>query len=496
MINPINLLKTNLIIIVFFKVSVLFGEIDTTLHNPIQDYAVAMLNFSTLQHAPFSFYVKDLKTKQNIADVNSKLSIPAASTMKLVTTATAIKILGANYKFTTKIAYSGYIDTTTQTLFGDLYIVGGGDPTLGSKYYNKEGNERDFLKTWADTICKMGIQHINGSVIGDASIYAYQGVPGGWVWSDLGNYYGAGPSGLTIFDNMIKLHFNTGDSIGGATTLTCVEPYIPNFHIRNLVTAAKSRRDNAYVYGAPFSNYWAVRGSLPVNNEDFVVKASLPDPEYVFALELDYALNQAGIRTKYKPKGYQQLLFDSTFNKPTLHDIYTHYSPSLTSIINWTNERSVNLFAEHLLCQLSVVRNGYGSTYNGALIAQAYWTAILGKDNGLFMTDGSGLSRSNAVSAEFLVSLLDYMKNSNTLKNSLAIAGEKGTMASIGRGTAAQGRVIGKSGSMTRMKAYTGYVHTKSGKELAFAMVINNYSCATSKVKKYFEKLMVKMAEY
>ncbi len=488
---------TNLLLILsFLGLPNSFGQVDTTLHNPIQNYAVSMLNFSTLKHAPFSFYVKDLNSKKVIADVNSQMSIPAASTMKLVTTSSAIQILGTRYRFTTKLAYSGQIDTATQTLNGDLYIIGGGDPTLGSKYYNKKGHERDFLKKWVDTLCAMGIQEINGRVIGDASLYAYQGVPGGWVWSDLGNYYGSGPSGLTIFDNTIKLHFNTGDSLGGKTTLTCLEPYIPNFQIRNTVKAAKSRKDNAYVYGAPFSNYWSVRGSLPVNKDDFVVKASMPDPEYVFALELDYELNQAGIKTTYQPKGYQQLLYDTIFTKPELTEIYKHYSPSLTSIINWTNQRSVNLFAEHLLCQLSVKRSGYGSTYNGALIAQDYWKAKLGSNNGLFMTDGSGLSRSNAISASFLVSLLDYMKNSKTLKNSLAIAGKRGTMASIGRGTSAQGRVIGKSGTMTRMKAYTGYVNTKTGKKLGYAMIINNYSCSTSKVKKYFQNLMVKMAVY
>jgi D-alanyl-D-alanine carboxypeptidase/D-alanyl-D-alanine-endopeptidase (penicillin-binding protein 4) len=491
-------LSTNktLLIFCFLRLSISYAQIDTTIHNPIQDYAVSMLSFSTLKHAPFSFYVKDLSSKKVIADVNSQMSIPAASTMKLVTTSTAIKILGTKYRFTTKLAYSGAIDTATQTLNGDLYIIGGGDPTLGSKYYNKSGHERDFLKKWADTLCAMGIQEINGRVIGDASIYAYQGVPGGWVWSDLGNYYGAGPSGLTIFDNMIKLHFNTGDSIGGQTSLTCIKPFIPNFQLRNTVKSTKSKKDNAYVYGAPFSNFWTVRGSIPFNNDDFVVKASMPDPEYICAIELDYELNQAGIKTKYQPKGYQQLLFDSTFVKPQLNVIYKHYSPSLTSIINLTNQRSVNLFAEHLLCQLAVKRNGYGSTYGGTLIVQAYWKAKLGVNNGLFMTDGSGLSRSNAVSADFLVSLLDYMKNSKTLKNSLAIAGKKGTMASIGRGTSAQGRVIGKSGTMTRMKAYTGYVNTKTGKKLGYAMIINNYSCYTSKVKKYFEKLMIKMADY
>ena len=189
------------------------------------------------------------------------------------------------------------------------------------------------------------------------------------------------------------------------------------------------------------------------------------------------------------------LILDTNYTKPLQKTIHTHYSPSLTSIINWTNERSVNLFAEHLLCQISVKRNGYGSTYNGTLITQAYWKSKFDA-SGLFMTDGSGLSRSNAVNSKFFIELLSYMKSSKLLKNSLAIAGKKGTMASIGRNTSASGRVIGKSGTMTRMKAYTGYVTTKTGKHLAYAMIINNYNCRTADVKKYFQALMIKMAEY
>ena len=464
-------------------------------NNAIQKYADGILDYDALKHAPFSFYVKNLDDDKTVADVNGDMSIPAASTMKLVTTATAIKVLGTKYRFTTDIAYSGYIDSLTQTLHGDLYIIGGGDPTLGSKYYNKNGHERDFLSQWADTIYNSGIHQIEGRVIADASIYNYQGVPAGWVWGDLGNYYGAGPSGLTVFDNMLKLHFKTGENIGDPSELICIEPYLPNFTMYNTVTSAKSRRDNAYVYGAPYSDFWFVKGSLHQNEEDFTVKASLPDPEFVVAYEMDYALEQAGIKVKHYPTTNRILLTDTTYIKPQQHAIYKHYSPSLTSIINWTNERSVNLFAEHLLCQISVKRNGYGSTYNGALIAQSYWKNKIGA-SALFMTDGSGLSRSNAVSAKFFCDLLNYMKTSSTLKNSLAIAGKKGTMASIGRNTSASGRVIGKSGTMTRMKAYTGYVTTKTGKNLAYAMIINNYNCSTSTVKKYFQNLMVKMAEY
>lgn len=460
----------------------------------IQTYADQIITFEGLQHAPFSFYVKDLDNGTIVADLNGDMSLPAASTMKLVTTATAIKILGTKHRFTTKIAYTGTIDSTTKTLNGDLVIIGGGDPTLGSKYYTKEGEEDDFLISWADSLRSLGIEHINGKVIADGSAYRYQGVPSGWQWADLGNYYGAGPNGLTIYDNILKLFFQTS-AIGELTKIACTEPYIPGLHISNSVTAAKSRRDNAYVFGAPYSFDWFVTGSLPANKEAFMVKASNPDPELTMAHVFNSVLQHHGISVRYYPETERNLLKDSTYTSKKRTTLFTHYSPSLTSIINLTNLYSVNLLAEHLLCEISNKRNGYGSTYNGALIAKAYWGKKFNTNN-LIMTDGSGLSRSNAASAKFFVDLLNAMKGSSTFKKSLAVAGKKGTMSSIGRGTSAQGRVTGKSGTMSKMKAYTGYVKTKTGKNLAYAMIINNYSCSTSKVKSYFQNLMVKMAEY
>ncbi len=463
--------------------------------NPIQQYAESMTGFKDLTNAAFAFCVKDLGSGEIIADINKSMSIPAASTMKLVTTSCAIQILGTSYRFKTSIGYSGVLNDSTGVLDGDLYIIGGGDPTLGSKYYNKEGNEKDFLYEWADTIKKMGIKQINGRIIADASLYKYQGVPSGWVWGDMGNYYGAGPSGLTIYDNMLKITFKTGEKKGDPTEIICMEPYIPLFQLLNTVSSDDSSRDNAYVFGAPYSNDWFVSGSIPKNKEEFTVKASIPDPEYVFAIEFASVLAENGIQFNYAPTTYRKLTNNSNFIKPEINVIYTHSSPSLTSIINWTNERSVNLFAEHLLTQISVHRSGYGSTYNGSLICEAYWKTKIGSQ-GLFMTDGSGLSRSNAVSPMFFVEMLNIMKSSSTFKSSLAICGKKGTMASLCKGTVAEGRVSGKSGTMTRMKAYTGYVDTKNGKKLAYAMVLNNYNCSTSQATKYFENLMIKMANY
>lgn len=266
--------------------------------------------------------------------------------------------------------------------------------------------------------------------------------------------------------------------------------------MRNYVSSADSKKDNAYVYGAPYSSDWFVRGSIPKNKDDFEVKASIPDPELVMALEVDYALEQNGIDVMYAPLTRRELSREQVFEAPELKEIYSHKSPYLGTIINVTNRNSINLFAEHILCQISVKSSGYGSTYNGAQICWKYWNNKVGA-SGLNMTDGSGLSRSNSISAKFLVDMLKYMHKQKTgkkLKESMALAGKRGTMSGMCRGTTAQGRVYGKSGTMTRVKSYAGYVDSKSGKKIAYAMIINNHSCSNTQVRKYFEQIMVALS--
>ena len=468
-----------------------------TPNTTVQKLAEELMLKADLDQAAFSFYVKDMTTGAVIADYNGQMCIPSASTMKLVTTATATQFLGRGYRFKTQLMYAGVLDTLTGILNGDLYIIGGGDPTLGSKYFTKEDHERDFLAEWVAAISTAGIKTIQGRVIADASKYNYDGVPAGWVWGDLGNYYGAGPSGLTIFDNMCRIEFKTGNNAGDSTAIICINPYIPGLTVQNEVKSADSKSDNAFVFGAPYSLDWFVQGSIPKNEENFEVKASIPDPEYLTAIEVNYALCQAGISIQYGPTTFRELNKHIPFKKPALTLIHEHSSPSLATIMDIVNQQSINLFAEHILCEISYKKSGYGSTYNGAQYCMSYWKSKIG--NGLYMTDGSGLSRSNAVSAKFLVNLLTFMNGTDSgekFKESLALAGKRGTMSSMCKGTTAAGRVFGKSGTMNRIKSYAGYVESTSGKKLAYAIIFNNHDCSTAQIKKYCESIMVKMASY
>lgn len=484
------MLRSLIIVLIFSQVS--FGQ--NTLETAIQTFSQGQ----GLEHASISFKVIDLDEGKSIASLNSERTLATASTAKLFSTATALDILGPDYRAKTRLYIDGSIDTSG-TLRGNIWIRGGGDPSLGSKYFTEEGRELEFMEIWTDSIRKLGIIKIEGSIIADASEFGYEGAPSGWNWIDLGNYYGAGPSGLSIYDNLVRYTFNCPASVGRSTTVKSIEPYVPNLTFHNYVKTSERKGDNAYLYGGPYSTDRFGTGTLPAGASSFVVKGSLPDPEFQFAYEFDRILKKNGIQVLSEPKSARQMdihSLDSDYVSRQL--IHTHHGEPLIKIIEQTNMRSVNLFAEHMLNLIAIEEGRNGSTTEGLQILENHWKRRF-NTQGLHVADGSGLSRTNAISADHFVELLKYMSDSkyhDKFVGSLPIAGVSGTLRNVCRGQTAQKRLIAKSGTMSRIKSYSGYINTSSGKKLAFALIVNNYDCSSSILKRRMEILFNKMAAY
>jgi len=455
-----------------------FAQAQNAAQNTIEKFAAS----SYLKNASISFQVIDLSSGMTVASYNSETVLPTASTAKLFSTATALEILGEDYRPKTRIYTDGEIDSTG-TLKGDLWIRGGGDPTLGSKYYTSKEHHRDFLFAWADSLKKKGIQRIEGRIIADASEFGYGGAPDGWNWVDMGNYYGAGASGLTIFDNLVEYTFQVPNKIGAQSKLTSLSPSVPDLVVHNYVKAKSGGGDNAYIYGAPYSLDRFVTGTLPAGSSAFVVKGSLPDPEYQFAYELEKVLREAGIEVTEELGTARKLEIKSgnwSYSKRTL--LFTHTGATIGSIIDKTNERSINLFAEHLVNLVGYETNGDGSTESGLRVLENYWSKKW-STNGMHVNDGSGLSRTNAISASNFTDLLKAMhtsQNGKRFEQSLPVAGINGTMRNICKNQAGHGKIAAKSGSMTRIRSYAGYVNATSGKKYAFALIVNNQTCSNA----------------
>ncbi|MCO4815400.1 MAG: D-alanyl-D-alanine carboxypeptidase/D-alanyl-D-alanine-endopeptidase [Flavobacteriales bacterium] len=475
------------ILFIFCVVNLNFGQIN------IQNELDKFINDPNLTHASISVNVIDLETNISISSKNPELRLATASTAKLFSSATALEILGDDFRAKTRMYYDGEIDSNG-ILHGNIWIRGGGDPSFGSKYFPKE---KPIFEDWVNAIHEIGIKKINGAVIGDASEFDYNGAPDGWSWSDLGNYYGAGASGLTIHDNLIELHFKTSSKVGETSIITKIEPEVEGLEIKNYVLSSQKRGDNSYIYGAPYSMDRFVTGTLPISNSDFIVKGSLPDPELQFSQELLTAINEKSIEVT---KGHKSLRtinkndYKNDYSKMSL--IHTHKGERLIDILRITNHKSINLYAEHMLYLISHQKLNYGSIEGGLKLIHQKWSKEKGFQ-GLKVKDGSGLSRTNAISAENYTKLLYWMnksKNADFFFSTLPIAGESGTLKSLCKGQSGQGRIFAKSGTMSGIKSYSGYVHSSSGKKFAFAIIVNNHLGSTSALKRKMGLFLNKIA--
>ena len=450
-----------------------------------------MISDSSMIHASVSFCLMNSQTGDIVKEFNSSKSYSQASVMKLVTSAAAIEKLGPDYTFKTTVGYRGEI--RSGILHGDIIIKGGGDPVLGSRRFPEYYGT--LFDDWVRALKETGIKKIAGNIITDDSYYDYYPVPPGWNWEDIGNYYGAGVYGLSLLDNTLVLHFRTGET-GSFPVLTAADPPGAGIVYENRLTAAGTT-DNGYVYAAPYSNRGWITGQIPVSKTDFELKASIPDPPALAARILRDNLTRNGIKVKGNAIP-SRLMIEKKIEDYV--PVVTISSPPLKEIIRMLNHESVNLYAETLIKELGKVYRGAGSTDSGKLVVNEFLDSLGVETSGMFIEDGSGLSPQNALSSGSLCSLLYLMKkkgkNFNEFFNSLPEAGKNGTLKNVFRDPVFEGAMRAKSGTILRVKSYAGYITTKSGKELIFCIIVNNFTAPSSKLIAAIEDLLKEVILY
>lgn len=440
------------------------------------------------KQATYGFQVVEIKTNTILADYQSHVALIPASTLKVITTASALNLLGKNYRYTTTLFSKGKYNAATGYLEGDLIIRGSGDPSLQSDYFYNDSNQ--LCNTWAKAIQEKGLKNISGYIVGDASAFNRQ-VNSHWIWGDIGNYFGASANGLSFNDNKFSIYFSSGNA-GSSVKLNKINPnYETNpMQITNNVMA-KGSEDEAYIYGDPLGFTKEVNGYIPPNKTNYEVEASLPDPALLCAEQLCKWLQKNGVQTQLKKvKSNYQKESDSL----AITQWVTHASPPLERLVYHTNLKSNNHYAETFLTTI-----GKGNTSQGISSIKNHWDKRGLDISELYMVDGSGLSRANTVTPNFLCQLLCKMaRDSSTYSafyNSLPIAGKNGSMTNIGKGTFIETNLRAKTGYINRVRSYAGYVKTKSGKMLAFTIIVNNYTCSAKEAKQALEEFMIGLAE-
>lgn len=423
--------------------------------------------FSAFQNDPQARYaqtalvVLDAATGKTLFARNENIGLATASTLKTITAATAFSLLGKDFQYQTTLVYTGHI-MADGTLKGDLVIIGSGDPTLGSERY--QNKETTVLGEWAATIQKAGIKRIEGAVIGDDRIFGTQTTPEGWTWQDIGNYYGAGTSGLAWRENQFDIHLKPGSGINEEVKLLRTIPEMPYLKIVNeLKTGAPGTGDNAYAFLPPYTSVAYLRGTWGMGIGKSGISAALPDPAYDLAFRLQDTLKKRGI-TAGRPATTARLMALENRPAPVVtQKLSTISSPSLSEMSYWFLKKSINLYGESLLKTIALSSGKAAGTANGAKAEIAFWADKGIDKNALNIIDGSGLSPANRVTAAAMASILFQVQKEPWFNEYYKGFPEYNGM-----------RI--KSGTINDVSAFAGYHTDKAGNKYIIVININNYS--------------------
>jgi serine-type D-Ala-D-Ala carboxypeptidase/endopeptidase (penicillin-binding protein 4) len=463
--------------------------------NSVEKKYVELVSDNLVNNAQWSFSAKYVDSDDYIISHNYFKSLNPASGLKAITTAVALENLGEDYVFKTKLYHSGNI--SNGALNGNVYIVGSGDPTLGSGKVEGSYTLDELMSLWVKLIKVKGIKTIEGSIVADDSIFSGTSIPGTWYWLNIGNYYGAGANALTIHDNTYTICFKPGKNEGDRAKVLYTTPKIEGLDFRNFMTTGDvGSGDRGYIYNAPGSFYAKLRGSVPGGRDKYCIKGSIPDPALFAAQTFGKALIKSGIKVSGVAKKIQKAIKYS--QDKFIGEVE---SPKLSKIIYYTNKRSDNLYAEQILRALGYAKKGSGSITNGLRVVKEFFKNNDIDISGVRIFDGSGLSRPNTITTKMMVTFLSKLTKKDyfdTFYDSLVVTGDPhdlGSYKRFGEGTEIEKNVHMKTGSLLGVKSFSGYVKDKRGRLIAFSVISNNYTGSSYKITNICKQLMIELAK-
>lgn len=414
-------------------------------------------NNEVFKNAQLAFSIIDVSNGNEIAKKNEHTLMYPASLQKLITTNMALILAGKDYQYETTV-YMG--DSVSDgTLWGNLTIDASGDPTLNSSNFNA-----DFLDKVAKALKAKGISTINGNVLlkNKEKIFATQT----WLYEDVANYYAAIPLLFNYKDNSYTISFKSG--VNNTTpTVNSITPEVPYTFEYLLKSSETTKGDNAYILGTPFSSARQITGTITANTDNFKIKGANANPVYSFAQDLSKQIKISGLETKDK----KEVFLTKAVSVP-LHDI-----------AKYCNFESDNFLAETLLKTLGHNTSKHFSTEDGIKAVNNFFSLSKLNDKEIILKDGSGLSRLNAITPNFLSEYLCTFYENKDFVKTLPIAGESGTMKYLNN-AGIKGKILGKSGSADGVINYAGYIKANNGKTYAFTIMTNNAYSSKSAIRK------------
>lgn len=445
-----------------------------------QEKMNGILKDSVLYQAHVGIKIVSLDRNEVLYEKNSHKLFHPASNMKIITTATALKKLGVDFKFKTEVL----VDTpgiSDGKIKGNLYLRGGGDPDLTS----------DDLRKMIQTLKEQGITEIEGDLICDESYFDELFLGSGWMWDDASCWECAAISALSVNDNCVEVHLQPAPLIGEKPIIT-IHPATNYVKIDNqgitvdsldTLQLQKFRMEREWIHP---SNVIHIEGGIANNIPKVIGVVDVHEPALYTGTLFRELLADADIK------------FSGTIKKGVTSSnaisVLTYWSKPLSLVVYNTNKESDNLSAELILKTMGAEKkNSPGTSHKGIAVINEYLHEI-GMDSSRFrLADGSGVSRYNLVSPELLVAILKDMHHDSKVqaefKSSLPIAALDGTLKKRMKDTPAAGNLRAKTGSLSDVSTLSGYATSADGENLAFSLMMIHFNVPMSHIRTLQDKI-------
>ncbi|MCZ6756557.1 MAG: D-alanyl-D-alanine carboxypeptidase/D-alanyl-D-alanine-endopeptidase [Gemmatimonadetes bacterium] len=430
-----------------------------------------------------------------------RLFMPASNT-KLVVGAVASALLPGDFTVTTSVYSTGpVVDGVVQ---GDLVLYGRGDPTFSRRCYGVdttlvgacENDPLKPLKLMALQLKVRGIRAVAGDIIGDGSYFEPTVVHPSWEAYDLNWWYAAPVSGLGFNDNAIDITYAPGPDIDTPPTISFSPDFGDVSFTNRARTSARGSSKTIDFYRAQGTmDVWA-EGDLPLGRNERTEYFALPDPNLFTAQAFRSALIAEGIAVAGATLSTtDSLQYRHTRSSAALAEVQSRplkdwIFPILNSSQNW--------FAEMTLKQLGKQFGSAGSWHEGLEVEKRFLIDSVGIDSTQFsFSDGSGLAGNNVVTPLALAQLLGYMRhhpNFDVFAAGLPQSGSRGSLRSRFLGTPLEGRVMAKTGSISKVNSLSGYLERRNGQQLIFSVIANHHILGYTAMTQYIDSVVVDLA--
>src|SRR5881398_234646 len=474
------------------------------LKGSLEQRLAQLIDAPPFNRATWGIYVVDDRGRVLYQRNADRFSVPASNT-KLVVTAAAAVLLPADYRVTTSLYVNGRVDAGV--LQGDLILYGRGDPTWSARCYAVDSlapgacdSSFTAIDAIADSVRAKGIRRITGKLVGDGSYFEPTMIHYAWNAWDLTWWYAAPVSGLGFHDNSVDFRIDPGPGVDAPPVIT----WSPDLGLITFENRARTvPADSTSTIGDNFfrtGGGWSIRaeGTVALGRKPWVESVAVRDPNLYAARALATSLGRKGVAVAGGAIGTTDSLAYRAA-RCCGSPLVEYRGRPLSDVIFPILNTSQNWFAEMLLKVLGHEIKGEGAWEAGLEVERRFLIDSVKIDSTAFaLEDGSGLAAGNLVTPHAFAQLLAYMHRHPKRAPFLAglpHSGQPGSLLKRFGGTALEGRVIAKTGSIDRVNSLSGFIERPNGRTITFSIQANTHAVPYQQMLAQIDSVVVEIGK-